>query len=568
MPDGDSSVRQFRSPGFGRRKATPHPKGRQLDPDALVEVQDLLGDGPRDRDLLIEFLHLIQDKYGCLHARHLAALASEMKLAMAEVFEVASFYAHFDLVMEGEDAPPELTIRVCDSLTCEMLGAQKILSDLPGAVGENVRVLRAPCMGRCHQAPVAEVGHKHHVHATTDSLAKASADGDTHAVIPDYQGFEDYRANGGYAQLEACLNGDSPVEQVIETLENSNLRGLGGAGFPTGRKWKFVRMEQTPRLMAVNGDEGEPGTIKDHHYLARKPHQFLEGMLIGAWAVEAEAVYIYMRDEYPDIIEVLKREMAKVEAAGLANHTRMILRRGAGAYICGEESAMLESIEGKRGLPRHRPPFVAQKGIFDRPTLVNNVESLFWVPEILEKGAEWFAGQGENGRKGLRSFSVSGRVKDPGVKLAPAGITMRRLIDDYCGGMADGHEFKGYLPGGASGGILPASMDDIPLDFDTLQPHGCFIGSAAVVVLSDKDDIPAVALNLMKFFEDESCGQCTPCRVGTEKAVKLMSLAKWDVPLLEELSRTMMDASICGLGQAAPNPLLTLLKYFPDDAPR
>jgi len=555
MPDGDNSVRQFRSPGFGRRKTTPHPKGRQLDPDALIEVQALLGDAELDRDLLIEFLHLIQDKFGCLHARHLAALASEMKLPMAEVFEVASFYAHFDLVMEGEEAPPELTIRVCDSLTCEMLGAQEILENLPGKVGDNVRVLRAPCMGRCHQAPVAEVGHKHHVHTTTDSLAAAASAKDTHAVIPDYQDFDAYRAGGGYAQLEACLAGDNPVEQVIETLENSNLRGLGGAGFPTGRKWKFVRMEKTPRLMAVNGDEGEPGTIKDHHYLARRPHQFLEGMLIGAWAVEAEAVYIYMRDEYPDIIEVLKREMAKVEAAGLAKHTKMILRRGAGAYICGEESAMIESIEGKRGLPRHRPPFVAQKGIFDQPTLVNNVESLYWVPEILEKGAAWFADQGENGRKGLRSFSVSGRVKDPGVKLAPAGITIQRLIDDYCGGMEDGHVFKGYLPGGASGGILPASMNDIPLDFDTLQPHGCFIGSAAVVILSDQDDIAGAALNLMKFFEDESCGQCTPCRVGTEKAVKLMSMAQWDVPLLEELSETMMDASICGLGQAAPNPV-------------
>lgn len=568
MPDGDKSVREFRNPGFGRRKTTPHPKGRQIDPEALEEVRALLGGAPRDRDLLIEHLHRLQDRFGHLHARHLQALASEMRLAMAEVFEVASFYAHFDLVMEGETPPPALTIRVCDSLTCEMMGAQRLLEELPGKVGADVRVIRAPCMGRCHQAPVAEVGHKHHTQATVDSLAAAAAADDTHPVIPDYQDFDAYRAEGGYELLRSCLDGARPVEEIIETLENANLRGLGGAGFPTGKKWKFVRMEAKPRLMAINGDEGEPGTIKDHHYLARRPHQFLEGMLIGAWAVEAEAVYIYMRDEYPDIIEVLKREIAKIEAAGLSAHTKMILRRGAGAYICGEESAMLESIEGKRGLPRHRPPFVAQKGIFGRPTLVNNVESLYWVPEILQKGAAWFSEQGENGRKGLRSFSVSGRVKDPGVKLAPAGITIQRLIDDYCGGMADGHGFKAYLPGGASGGILPASMNDIPLDFDTLQPHGCFIGSAAVVVLSDQDSIADAALNLMKFFEDESCGQCTPCRVGTEKAVKLMSRESWDVPLLEELAKVMMDASICGLGQAAPNPLLCLIKYFPDDIPR
>ena len=568
MPDGDSAIRQFRNPGFGRRKATPHPKGRQTDPVALEEVQALLGDTPRDRDMLIEFLHLIQDKYGHLHARHLNALAEEMRLAMAEVFEVASFYAHFDLVMEGETPPPPLTIRVCDSLTCEMMGAEKLLAELPAEVGEQVRVIRAPCMGRCHQAPVAEVGHKHHVNTTVEALVEAAKTDDTHAVIPDYQDFDAYRAEGGYKMLDACLSGEKSVEGVIETLEGASLRGLGGAGFPTGRKWKFVRMAEGPRLMAVNGDEGEPGTIKDHHYLSQKPHQFLEGMLIGAWAVEAEAVYLYMRDEYPDIIEVLKREIAKLEAAGLSEHTKIILRRGAGAYICGEESAMIESIEGKRGLPRHRPPFVAQKGIFDQPTLVNNVESLYWVPEILEKGADWFADQGAHGRKGLRSYSVSGRVKEPGVKLAPAGTTIRELIEDYCGGMQDGHVFKGYLPGGASGGILPAHMDDIPLDFDTLQPHGCFIGSAAVVVLSDQDNMAAVGLNLMKFFEDESCGQCTPCRAGTEKAVKLMELAQWDVPLLEELSTTMMDASICGLGQAAPNPVLSLLKYFPDDIPK
>jgi formate dehydrogenase beta subunit len=568
MSDGDTSVHQFRSPGFGRRKTTPHSKGRQLDPTALEEIQALLSGRTLQRDELIEYLHLIQDTYGHLHARHLNALASEMKLSMAEVFEVASFYAHFDLVMEGEVPPPALTIRVCDSLSCELMGAQKILADLPGQVDKDVRVLRAPCMGRCHEAPVAEVGHKHHTQTSVAALAAAAEAHDSHPEIPDYQDLAAYRTAGGYRHLNSCLNGSISVEQVIEVLEGANLRGLGGAGFPTGRKWKFVRMAPKPRLMAVNGDEGEPGTIKDHHYLTRTPHQFLEGMLIGAWAVEAEAVYIYMRDEYPEVIALLKTEIAKLEAAGLSNHTKIVLRRGAGAYICGEESAMIESIEGKRGLPRHRPPYVAQEGLFGRPTLVNNVESLHWVPEILENGADWFSSQGANERKGLRSFSVSGRVKNPGVKLAPAGITIRQLIDDYCDGMQDGHAFKGYLPGGASGGILPASLGDIPLDFDTLQPYGSFIGSAAVVVLSDQDNIADVALNLMKFFEDESCGQCTPCRVGTEKAVKLMQKDAWNVPLLEQLSKTMMDASICGLGQAAPNPILTLFKYFPEDVPR
>ena len=560
-------IKRFRNPGFGRRKAVPHPKGRQLDPTALEEVQELLGSQPRQKDLLIEFLHLIQDKFGHLAAKHMQALAQELKLSQTEVYEVASFYAHFDLVLENDTPPPPLTIRVCDSIGCEMAGAQDLLKDLPEAVGREVRVIRAPCMGRCHEAPVAEVGHKHIGHATVETLTEAAQAGDTHPVAPDYQDFDAYKGEGGYGLLKECLEGSRNVEDIIEALEGSGLRGLGGAGFPTGRKWKFVRMEPKPRLMAVNGDEGEPGTIKDHHYLIRRPHQFLEGMLIGAWAVEAEAVYIYIRDEYPDVIKLLKDEIAKIEAAGLALHTKLHVRRGAGAYICGEESAMIESIEGKRGLPRHRPPFVAQKGIFDRPTLVNNVESLYWVPEIITKGESAFAAHGANGRKGLRSYSVSGRVKEPGVKLAPAGVTIRELINDYCGGMQDGQELKAYLPGGASGGILPASMDDIPLDFDTLQPFGCFIGSAAVVVLSDQDNVADAALNLMKFFEDESCGQCTPCRVGTEKAVKLMSRDSWDRELLEELCDTMADASICGLGQAAPNPIRCLLKYFPDEVP-
>ena len=525
----------------------------------------LLGDRSRQADLLIEHLHLLQDRYGCLHARHLVALATEMRLALVEVYEVASFYAHFDIVMDGEPAPPPLTVRVCDSLTCELMGAQKLLQELPGALGRDVRVVRAPCMGGCHNAPVAAIGHALHEHATIDSVTRAVASGGTHPHVPDYPDFDRYRAAGGYKLLASCLDGTRPVEDIIKTLEDSNLRGLGGAGFPTGRKWRFVRAEPAPRLMAINADEGEPGTFKDRHYLETDPHRFLEGMLIGAWAVEAKALYIYLRDEYPQCREILLREIAKVQAAGLARHTEIHLRRGAGAYICGEESAMLESIEGKRGLPRHKPPFPSQVGLFGRPTLINNVETLFWVRDIVEKGDEAFAGHGRNGRKGLRSFSVSGRVKAPGVKLAPAGITVRELIDEYCGGMADGHAFKGYLPGGASGGILPAAMDDIPLDFGTLEPHGCFIGSAAVVVLSDKDDMRAVALNLLKFFEDESCGQCTPCRVGTEKAVHLMEQPRWDETLLNELTKVMTDASICGLGQAAMNPVKQVLKHFRDD---
>lgn len=563
----EGAPRRFRNPGFGRRQAVPHSKGRQIDMAAAREVADLLGDAPRKRDLLIEYLHTIQDTFGHLSARHLLALANELKIPQAEVFEVASFYAHFDLVMEDEAPPPPLTIRVCDSLSCEMAGAQELLSNLPAAVGEDIRVLRAPCMGRCDVAPVAEVGHNHVVNASVDMIKTAAEKGDTHAHLPGYQDLESYRNEDGYGLLRACLDGDRDPEAVASEVEASGLRGLGGAGFKTGLKWKLVRKEPGPRVMAVNGDEGEPGTIKDFYYLTRKPHLFLEGMLIAAWVVEATDVYVYMRDEYPAVLEILRREIQAVQNAGLSPHTTIHLRRGAGAYICGEESAMIESIEGKRGLPRHRPPFVAQVGIFGKPTLVNNVETLYWIPEILTKGASWFSSQGVNGRAGLRSFSVSGRVKEPGVKLTHAGITIRELIKEHCGGMLDGHEFKAYLPGGASGGILPASMDDIPLDFDTLQPHGCFIGSAAIVILSDKDNVADAALNLMRFFEDESCGQCTPCRVGTEKAVKLMQAEKWDKGLLQELSQTMMDASICGLGQAAPNPLLSVLRYFPEDVP-
>jgi formate dehydrogenase len=552
-------------PGAGRRGGRNVPKGRQVEPEALAEVQALLGERARTRDLLIEHLHLLQDAFHCVYARHLAALAHEMKLALVEVYEVASFYAHFDIVLDGEEPPPALTVRVCDSLTCELLGARTLLAELPKHLGQDVRVVRAPCMGGCHNAPVTAIGHALHEHATVASVTAAAKAGGTHAELPAYRGFDAYRADGGYRLLEACLSGKMPLENILKQLEDSQLKGLGGAGFPTGRKWRFVRAEPKPRLMAVNGDEGEPGTFKDRVYLETDPHRFLEGMLIGAWAVEAADVYIYLRDEYPQCRALLVEEMPKLEAAGLLTRSRVHLRRGAGAYICGEESAMLESIEGKRGLPRHKPPYPSQVGLFGRPTLINNIETLYWVRDIVEKGPEWFASQGRRGRKGPRSFSVSGRVRDPGVKLAPAGITLRELIDEYCGGMAEGHVFKGYLPGGASGGILPASLADLPLDFGTLEAQGCFIGSAAVVVLSEQDDMKAVALNLLRFFEDESCGQCTPCRVGTEKAVKLMAVAPWDKPLLEELTRVMSDASICGLGQAAMNPVKMVMKHFPED---
>jgi formate dehydrogenase len=549
-------------PGSGRRRGPDHPKGRQVDPAALAEVQQLLGERERRRDLLIEHLHLLQDHFGCLHARHLAALAEEMRLALVEVYEVASFYAHFDIVMDGENPPPPITVRVCDSLSCELVGAQQLLTDLQTRLGDGVRVVRAPCMGGCDKAPVAAIGHALHENATVASVGGAVAAGETHPVIPAYPGLERYHADGGYRLLEACLDEERKPEQMIEILEHSGLRGLGGAGFPAGRKWRLVRQEPAPRLVAVNADEGEPGTFKDRYFLETDPHRFLEGMLIAAWVIEASEVYIYLRDEYPQCRAILESEIAAVEAAGLARHARIHLRRGAGAYICGEESAMLESIEGKRGLPRQRPPFPAQVGLFGQPTLCNNVETLYWVRDIIERGPEWFTREGRNGRKGRRTFSVSGRVKNPGVKLAPAGITARQLIDEYCGGMAEGHRFKGYLPGGASGGILPAAMADIPLDFGTLEPEGCLIGSAAVVVLSDKDDMRAVALNLLRFFEDESCGQCTPCRAGTEKAVKLMIAPHWDEPLLEELTRVMTDASICGLGQAAMNPVKQVLRHF------
>jgi formate dehydrogenase beta subunit len=555
-----------RRPGSGRRNRPRRtPKGRQVEPQALAEVHALLGEHERRRDLLIEYLHLIQDRYGHLSAAHLAALADEMKLALTEVYEVATFYAHFDVVKEGETPPPAVTVRVCDSLSCAMAGAEHLLRILPDRFGPDVRVVRAPCMGACDRAPVCAVGHSQVMRASIESVMAAAAHGAHVTAYPTPNDFDRYVHGGGYALLKACLSGARTRDDVIKVVSDAGLRGLGGAGFPTGRKWSLVRAEPAPRLMAVNADEGEPGTFKDRHYLERDPHRFIEGMLIAAWVVEAPEIYVYIRDEYPEVRLMLAEEIAKVVTAGLAKHARIHLRRGAGAYICGEESAMIESIEGKRGLPRHRPPYVAQVGLFGRPTLEQNVETLYWVRDIVEKGAAWFTSHGRHERKGFRSFSVSGRVNKPGVVLAPAGVTARELIEEYCGGMQDGHSFKAYLPGGASGGILPASMADLPLDFGMLEKYGCFVGSHAVVILSDKDDMKAVALNLMRFFEDESCGQCTPCRAGTEKAAKLMATGPWDQALLTELSDAMRDASICGLGQAAPNPLLSVLKYFPEE---
>ncbi len=563
-PTGE--VVRFEHPGAGRRRARNIPKGRDVQPQAQHDVAGLLAGLSREREHLIEYLHLIQDTYKQISAAHLAALAVEMRLAYAEVYETATFYAHFDVVKEGDPRLAPLPIRVCDSITCALFGAERLLAELktlPDANGPDAkaRIVRAPCLGLCDQAPVVEIGH-HFLHkATPAAVAEAIARDNSHPHIPDDTiGYDAYVASGGYRLLERIRSGELDIEALLTALDDSGLRGLGGAGFPTARKWRSVRGEPGPRLMAVNGDEGEPGTFKDRHYLNTDPHRFLEGMLIAAHVVDAGEIYVYLRDEYPAARAILKRELVKLPPGGPLIH----LRRGAGAYICGEESSMLESIEGKRGLPRHKPPFPFQVGLFGRPTLINNVETLYWVRDLIEKGASWWTSFGRNGRTGLRSFSVSGRVRQPGVKLAPAGITARELIDEYCGGMLDGHALAAYLPGGASGGILPASMSDIPLDFGTLEKHGCFIGSAAVVVFSDQDDMKAVTLNLMRFFEDESCGQCTPCRSGTQKARMLMERDDWDTDLLSELSQVMRDASICGLGQAASNPLTCLIRYFPE----
>ncbi len=549
----------------GKSRRPTAPRGRPVDPQALVDIRDLLGDRPRRRDLLIEYLHLVQDSFGILTAPHLNALAAELKMAQTEVYEVASFYHHFDIVKEGEQAPPALTVRVCDSITCEMFGARDLIADLERILGPGVRVQPVPCVGRCAHAPVAVVGWNPIHEATPDKVQAAVDAKATQASVPDYIDYARYRADGGYKLLQECVSGARSAEQVIQALEHSGLRGLGGAGFPAGRKWRIVRDQPAPRLLAVNIDEGEPGTFKDRYYLERDPHRFLEGALIAAWAVGIDAVYMYLRDEYAGCRALLTKELEALQADPPCPLPPLYLRRGAGAYICGEESAMIESIEGKRGMPRLRPPFVAQVGLFGRPTLEHNLETLYWVRDIVEKGPEWFTSFGRHGRKGLRSFSVSGRVQKPGVHLAPAGITVRELIDEYCGGMLPGHEFYAYFPGGASGGILPASLGDVPLDFDTLTPHGCFIGSAAIIVLSQQDKARHAALNAMQFFAHESCGKCTPCRVGTSKAAALMQQAQWNIPLLEELARAMEDASICGLGQAAPNPLRCVIKYFPEE---
>lgn len=541
-------------------------RGRTVDPAALAQIRTLLADSPRRRDMLIEYLHRIQDTYRHIKAAHLTALAHELKLSMTEVYEVATFYHHFDVVKEGEQPPPMLTVRVCDSVTCELFGAKQLILDLKQHLGDGVRIQPVPCVGRCHSAPVAVVGTNPIDTATVNAVEQAIAAGHIQAMPGAYIDYAAYRKDHGYSLYVSCRTGHDSPEAIIKTLQDARLRGLGGAGFPAGKKWEILRQQPKPRLIAVNIDEGEPGTFKDRYFLERDPHRFLEGALIAAWAIEAEAIYIYLRDEYAACRELLQRELAALAAdPPVPDLPPIHLRRGAGAYICGEESAMIESIEGKRGMPRLRPPYVAQVGLFGRPTLEHNMETLHWVRDIIEKGADWFTSHGRHGRHGLRAFSVSGRVQKPGVHLAPAGITVRELIDEYCGGMLPGHTFYGYFPGGASGGILPAALGDIPLDFDTLNDYGCFIGSAAIIVLSDHDSARAAALNAMRFFSHESCGQCTPCRVGTAKAVKLMEKRQWDELLLRELAQAMSDASICGLGQAAANPMLCAMKYFPQE---
>ncbi|MCB1800435.1 MAG: NAD(P)H-dependent oxidoreductase subunit E [Gammaproteobacteria bacterium] len=551
-----------------RKRNAGRPKGRRAGSAELAQVDHYIGADIGRRDLLIEYLHRIQDDLGHLPANLLVALAERLRLAPAEVYEVATFYHHFDVVKEDDTSPPALTVRVCESISCAMNGAEALIDGLKQDLGDAVRVQRVPCVGRCAKAPVAVVGTFPVESADVNKVCQTVDDGTRHDIIPprvvDYAA---YHATSGYSQLRELLacGDEESCSRVITALEDARLRGLGGAGFPAGRKWRIVRDYPGPRLMAVNIDEGEPGTFKDRHFLERNPHRFIEGMLIAAHVVGVEAIYIYLRDEYAGLRVLLERELAAIKADPPCPLPPIELRRGAGAYICGEESAMIESIEGKRGMPRLRPPYIAERGLFGRPTLEHNMETLYWVPEILEKGADWFVSQGRNGRHGLRSYSVSGRVRNPGVHVAPAGISVRELIDEFCGGMLDGHHLKAYFPGGASGGILPASLDHLPLDFDTLNEYGCFIGSAAIIVLSEHDSVREQALNAMRFFAHESCGQCTPCRVGTEKAAHLMDQADWNQPLLEDLCQVMQDASICGLGQAAPNPLRCALKYFPEE---
>ena len=552
-------------PGDGRRKKFAFDKGRQVDMLALEDVKSLVPFNNIRRDHLIEYLHFLQDKYKFLYAKHLRALSEIMKLSMAEVFEVASFYAHFTIIDDNDDELPEITIRVCESLTCSLFGGDDLYKNLQSKHKDKVRILKAPCMGKCDFAPALEIEHNHIDKATIDKVDDVMKNKDYHPKKVEYISFDKYIDQGGYVLFNKVKSNEVTFEQLSEVIASSNLRGLGGAGFPAAKKWEFVRANKGPRMMCINGDEGEVGTFKDKYYLDKDPHRFLEGTLIAAHMVSADKCFIYMRDEYPGIIKTLREEVDKLVSKGLINKDLVEIRRGAGAYICGEESALIESVEGKRGIPRHRPPYVAQNGVFGLPTLVHNVETVFWIREIYEKGADWFLSFGRNNRKGLRSFSVSGFVNKPGVKLAPAGITVKELIEEYCGGMLEGHKFKAYLPGGASGGILPSSLSNIPLDFDTLQEHGCFIGSAAVIIISDKVSMKDVAINLMKFFEDESCGQCTPCRNGTSMAVKLMDENSWDLKLLTDVGNVMTDASICGLGQAAANPLFSVIKHFADD---
>ena len=549
----------------GRRKKVYFNKGRQVDKKSLDEAKTILNKFfPLQKDMLIEYLHLFNDKYNGLYARHLRALSELMKVSMAEVYEVASFYAHFHLVDGESIISPEVTIKVCESITCAMHGAERIFTDAKSKY-QKVRVEKAPCMGRCNYAPVVEVNHNHLLKATERSIENALLNKDFSYYNEKFIDFDTYVSNGGYKLYNKIINNEVTFEMMTDIFSVSGLRGLGGAGFPAFKKWQFVKSYKGPRLMCINADEGEPGTFKDRYYLNKDPHRFLEGTLVAAKLVEAEKCYIYIRDEYYGLIKLIEKQITILENQKIIPKDYLLIRRGAGAYICGEESALIESIEGKRGLPRNRPPYVAEVGLFGRPTLVHNVETVYWIREIYEKGGEWFSSHGRNGRKGLRTFSVSGFVKKPGIKLTDAGITINELIEEHCGGMLEGHKFKGYLPGGASGGILPASLGDIPLDFDTLQEYDCFIGSAAVVVLSDKVNMKDIGLNLMRFFEDESCGQCTPCRNGTSMAVKLMKEKNWNVKLLTDLSKTMNKASICGLGQAAPNPLQSIIRHFKED---
>ena len=556
----------MKNPNTKRNRLPGRAKGRAVDPIARDEVLEAIDGISRTADQLIECLHRLQDAHGYLSSQHLVALADVLRLAPTEVYEVATFYHHFDVVREGETPPPPLTVRVCNSVTCEMFGATQLLGALQKGLGDGVRIQAVPCVGRCDQAPIAVVGKRAVTHATPQNVAECLDANLTGPGTPDdWIRFDAYCADGGYALARRCNDDNQLGEVIIKELESSGLRGLGGAGFPAGRKWRILKEQDAPRLMAVNIDEGEPGTFKDRYYLERDPHRFLEGVLIAAQVIGIDACYLYVRDEYPGVIEILQSAIKELQDGFDRSLPELFVRRGAGAYICGEESAMIESIEGKRGMPRLRPPYVAEVGLFGRPTLEHNCETLYWVREIVERGAKWFSGKGRRGRQGLRSFSVSGRINKPGVHLAPAGISVRELIDEYCDGMPEGHSLYAYFPGGASGGILPATLADEPLDFDTLQAHGCFIGSAAVIILSDHDRVRDAARNTIQFFAHESCGQCTPCRVGCSRAAQLMESSSWDAPLLEELATVMEDASICGLGQAAPNPIRCTIRYFPKE---